>query len=101
MSLLKIRHLCRIPPVENFNDLRGDVPIVRPKVEGIRHQCSGLYRVAKDAYSWNPIFLCQSTQQDAIGIIFSCPGDPDSVDMISLHCVESSPVLGLANGSLQ
>src|SRR6516164_2064921 len=61
VAFLKVRHLCGIPAVENFDDLRSDVSSSRPQVEGVGHQCSGVGRIAITADSGKSILLSQST----------------------------------------
>jgi hypothetical protein len=101
MGFLKERHLRWLAAIENFDDLRSDAPSSRLLVEGVGHQRSGLDRATVRANSGHTIFLDQSAQQTTVSVVLRFVGYHDSIDMISLHGVESVPVLGFVNRSLQ
>jgi hypothetical protein len=101
VGFLKIRHLCWVTAVENFNDLRRKASIRRFMVEGVRHQRTALDRICVSAHSGKMILLCKSPQQVTIIVILERIADHHSVDVISLHCLKSSFVLSFINWSLQ
>jgi hypothetical protein len=100
MGFLKIRHLCWVTAVENFNDLRGKASR-RFMFPGVRHKRTALDRFCISGEGGKMILLCKSPQQVTMRVILERRADHHAVNVISLHCLKSPSALSLINLSLQ